>query len=148
MSPTSTLPRTEAPAWTEPRIVNESPALKPSVGAEPVGELQVRIGEKIRKIRVDRNLTQKGFADQIQVNVSYIGPLEKGIKTPSIHTLERIAAAFSLPVSYFFLDDDDPAESESSTLYKLRALLSSRTEEERAFLYKTLVELTKVLPQS
>ena len=111
------------------------------------GDLQTRIGEKIRKIRVDRRLTQKAFADRIAVNVSYIGPLEKGIKTPSIHTLDRIAQAFRLPVSYFFLDDDDPEESESSTLYKLRALLNSRTEEERAFLYRALVELTKVLPE-
>lgn len=156
MPPTTILPRAESspsnhtpPARVGGVATLEKPAVRLPLQppSEPVGELQVRIGEKIRKIRVDRHLTQKAFADQIAVNVSYIGPLEKGIKTPSIHTLERIAQAFNLPVSYFFLDDGDPEESESSTLFKLRALLSSRSEEERAFLYKTLVELTKVLPE-
>ena len=104
--------------------------------------LRQTIGRQIRRIRRDHALTQQAFARRIGVNASYIGPLEKGQKTPSISTLERLSAEFSVPIFNFFVDDEieDRAAAE-----RIRALVMSRPLEEREFLLKTLEEMVKLL---
>lgn len=104
--------------------------------------LRKTIGRHIRRIRRDHALTQQAFARRIGVNPSYIGPLEKGQKTPSIATLERLSSEFSIPIFNFFVDEEleDRAAAE-----KIRALVMSRPIEERDFLLKTLEEMVKLL---
>ncbi|MBI3928725.1 MAG: helix-turn-helix transcriptional regulator [Armatimonadetes bacterium] len=100
------------------------------------------IGRHIRRVRRDHALTQQAFARRIGVNASYIGPLEKGQKSPSITTLERVSQEFSVPIFSFFIDDEveDRAAAE-----RIRALVMSRPTEERDFLLKTLEEMVKLL---
>ncbi|MEA5083669.1 MAG: helix-turn-helix transcriptional regulator [Lachnospiraceae bacterium] len=59
----------------------------------------IRIGNKIRKLRLDRNLTQETFSEAIGISVSYIGQLERGQRNPSISTLESIAKTLEVPLS-------------------------------------------------
>lgn len=100
------------------------------------------IGRHIRRIRRDHALTQQAFARRIGVNASYIGPLEKGLKTPSVATLEKLSQEFNVPVFSFFIDDEveDRAAAE-----RIRALVMSRPLEEREFLLKTLESMVKLL---
>ena len=58
-----------------------------------------RIGNNIRKLRLDRNLTQKTFSEAIGISVSYLGQLERGQRNPSISTLESIANALEVSLS-------------------------------------------------
>ncbi len=87
-------------------------------------------------------MTQQAFAKRIGVNASYIGPLEKGQKTPSIATLEKLSEEFSIPIFNFFIDEEveDRAAAE-----RIKALVMSRPTEERDFLLKTLEEMVKLL---
>ncbi len=104
--------------------------------------LRITIGRHIRRIRRDHALTQQAFAKRIGVNPSYIGPLEKGLKTPSIATLERLSEEFSFPIFNFFVDD---RQEDRAAADKIRALVVSRPPEERDFLLKTLEEMVKLL---
>jgi transcriptional regulator with XRE-family HTH domain len=100
------------------------------------------IGRHIRRLRRDHALTQQAFAKRIGVNASYIGPLEKGDKVPSLSMLERLAAAFSVPIFYFFIDDE---KEDRGTVERIRALVGSRPLEEREFLLKTIEGMVKLL---
>ena len=100
------------------------------------------IGRHIRRLRRDHALTQQGFAKRIGVNASYIGPLEKGDKVPSLSMLERLAGAFSVPIFYFFIDDE---KEDRGAVDRIRALVGSRPPEEREFLLKTIEEMVKLL---
>lgn len=59
------------------------------------------IGEKIKSLRVQNNLTQRELADEINFSHSYIGDLENNRTNPSIKTLEVIANYFELETTYF-----------------------------------------------
>lgn len=64
------------------------------------------IGEKIRKARKEKNITQTSLCkDKITRNM--LSSIERGVANPSLDTLKYIAARLSLPVSYLVSDDDN-----------------------------------------
>lgn len=89
-------------------------------------------------------MTQQGLAEKIGVNASYIGPLEKGLKCPSIAVLEKLSAVLGQPIFSFFLDDtgEDPAESDA---LRVSALLATHPADERRFLLRMTEEMSGVL---
>lgn len=93
-----------------------------------MSRIELIIGRKINEIRHRSHLTQVEFAEAIDVHPSYIGPIEKGRKCPSFHTLLRIAQQFQIPVYEFFLDLDEGVDE---PLLELNLLLSSHPEAER-----------------
>ncbi|MBN9416106.1 MAG: helix-turn-helix transcriptional regulator [Candidatus Eremiobacteraeota bacterium] len=100
------------------------------------------IGRHIRRIRRDHAMTQQALAKRIGVNASFIGPLEKGQKSPSLQTIERLSEVFSVPTFTFFIDDE---AEDRAAIDRIRALVGSRSAEERDFLLKTLEEMVKLL---
>lgn len=59
-------------------------------------EVQRAIGENLRALRRIYGMTQEAAAARIGVHPSYIGPIEKGLKCPSVPLLCRMADAFEL----------------------------------------------------
>lgn len=60
------------------------------------------IGEKIRKLRTEKGITQRELSHAINFSHSYIGDLECNRTYPSIKTLESIAKYFEVEIGYFF----------------------------------------------
>lgn len=69
--------------------------------------LAVQIGQRARKIRQMRGLTQKALAAHLvgRVDYSYIGKIERGEQLPSLKVLQRVAEALNVPLGYFFFDE-------------------------------------------
>jgi Predicted transcriptional regulators len=57
-----------------------------------------QIGNKIRQFRIERNLTQEEFAEEIGISVSYVGQIERGQRKASIQTLESIGSRLEVPL--------------------------------------------------
>jgi transcriptional regulator with XRE-family HTH domain len=89
-------------------------------------------------------MTQQCLAEKIGVNASYIGPLEKGLKCPSISVLLRLSDVLEQPIFSFFLDDSGD-EAVDSTSQRIAAMLASHPNDEKAFLLKMLEEMSLVL---
>lgn len=62
------------------------------------------IGEKIKKLRKEYNLTQKQFGEKIHVDGSFISRVERGTQKVSIETLLTISKTYSVGLDYFFVD--------------------------------------------
>jgi transcriptional regulator with XRE-family HTH domain len=90
------------------------------------------------------DLTQQGLAEKIGVNASYIGPLEKGLKCPSITVLQKLAQELGQPVFSFFLDDRADARDEGEG-DRVMALLASHPREERRFILRMVEEMSTLL---
>lgn len=48
-------------------------------------------GERIKKARKEKNMSQKELAEKIGVSASMIGQYENGLRNPKIETIQRIA---------------------------------------------------------
>jgi transcriptional regulator with XRE-family HTH domain len=61
-----------------------------------------KLGKKIREVRKQRGLTQAELAEKAGISVNFIGKVERGIHSPSVTTIERIAEALNVKVSALF----------------------------------------------
>lgn len=63
------------------------------------------LGAKLRELRKERNLTQRNLADKAGISVNAISLIERDQISPSVSTLQSLATAFNIKMSYFFADD-------------------------------------------
>jgi len=57
-------------------------------------------GKRIRKLRVEQNLTREETAEKADISSRFLSDIENGRKGFSAHTLVRIANCFSVPCGY------------------------------------------------
>jgi transcriptional regulator with XRE-family HTH domain len=55
------------------------------------GDLQYRLGQNLRALRLARGLSQEEFADLLGYHRTYIGGLERGERNVTLQTLARLA---------------------------------------------------------
>lgn len=54
-------------------------------------------GKTIKNLRMERELTQNNLADMINSERSHISDIERGIKSPSLAMIFRLAEALQIP---------------------------------------------------
>ncbi len=62
-----------------------------------------RLGTLIRQLRLEEGLSQEEFADLCGLHRTYIGLIERGEKTITIETAQKIAMALKMPLSQLLL---------------------------------------------
>ncbi len=62
------------------------------------------IADKILFLRRANKLTQENFAEKSGLDLRTVARAESGKHRPSAQTMELIASAFNIPISYFFDD--------------------------------------------
>ncbi|MFO0604543.1 MAG: helix-turn-helix transcriptional regulator [Polyangiales bacterium] len=100
-------------------------------GARP-GARFARFGERLRALRTAASLTQAELAERADLDVSYVSQLERGLRDPSLSSIEAVAGALGLSVAQFF--DDAAAAAGAARDAQARAIaqeLSSLDEESR-----------------
>lgn len=70
--------------------------------------MQQSINQRVKKIRVTRNLTQSEFADSISISRSQYSQIEAEKQLPTIETLRKIATIYG--VNYGYLIDGKPQD--------------------------------------
>jgi transcriptional regulator with XRE-family HTH domain len=65
----------------------------------------VYLGLKLRKLRKEQSLTQLELAQQVGITNGQISTIERGVSSPSLATLNRIARALNVPMTEFFVDE-------------------------------------------
>jgi len=85
------------------------------------------IGERIKELRKKSGFTQKELAQHIhgKIDYTYIGKIERGGQYPSLKMLEKIGKAFSVPLGYFF-DNDNFLRSIELLPGEIKKLLKDR----------------------
>lgn len=98
-----------------------------------------QIGEKIRKIRLSKNLTQEYIANVADVNVSHISNIENNRVKVSLSTLVQICNALDTTVDYILAEEynQPSAAIEQEILHELH-LCSDETKEQILKIVKAL----------
>ena len=67
-------------------------------------------GQKLKKLRTEKNLTQKDLADQLHVTFQTVSKWESDINEPDFSTLKEIAKLLDCSIEYLFSEDEQPVE--------------------------------------
>jgi transcriptional regulator with XRE-family HTH domain len=59
---------------------------------------RVVLGKNVRKYRQQRKLTQEQLAFEAQIDLTYMGGIERGRRNPSLLVMARIADALMVPL--------------------------------------------------
>jgi transcriptional regulator with XRE-family HTH domain len=65
-------------------------------------DVNIDFGKRIAELRKKANLSQEKFAFKCDVDRTYIGTLERGEKSPTLNTIEKIARALGISKSELF----------------------------------------------
>lgn len=57
------------------------------------------VGKNVRKIRQQRRMTQEKLAFEAEIDLTYVGGIERGKRNPSLMVMARIAEALSVPLT-------------------------------------------------
>jgi transcriptional regulator with XRE-family HTH domain len=59
---------------------------------------RVIFGSNVRKVRQQKRLTQEDLASEADIDLTYVGGIERGKRNPSLMVMGRIAEALSTPL--------------------------------------------------
>jgi transcriptional regulator with XRE-family HTH domain len=59
-------------------------------------DLRSVLGENVRRLRRERSLTQEQLAFEAQIDLTYLGGIERGRRNPSLLVIGRLAAALGV----------------------------------------------------
>lgn len=74
------------------------------------------IKNKIKELRISKNLTQQQLADELHVTKQAISKWEKGKSVPDIASVELIASFFGVSADYLINDSIEATDSETPTV--------------------------------
>lgn len=66
------------------------------------------IGEKIRSIRKEKNMTISHLANEIEVTSGYISQIERDLIDPSLSVLKKICKTLDITLSKLFSEESSP----------------------------------------
>ena len=64
----------------------------------------ISLGKRIRKIRIERHLTQEQLAEACELSTAHIGHIERGTRALSIESLITISNVLEVSTDYLLLD--------------------------------------------
>lgn len=67
--------------------------------------VQERFGERVRELRLARNLSQEALAFKAGVHRTYLGGIERGERNPSLKNITALAKALNVTLAQLFSFD-------------------------------------------
>ena len=67
-------------------------------------KLLIRMGERIKAIRLSKNMTQNQLAMECDFEKASLSRIESGLSNPTIRTLNKISLALDVSLADFFKD--------------------------------------------
>jgi transcriptional regulator with XRE-family HTH domain len=64
----------------------------------------VIVGRNVRRLRVQKGMTQEELAFEAKIDLTYMGGIERGRRNPSLMVMARIANALSVPLGKLLTD--------------------------------------------
>src|SRR3990172_9251097 len=98
--------------------------------------LKFEIGRRLKRLRLEKGLTQKELAAEVGLDYTYIGKIERGEQLPSLKILLKISEVLAVPVNHFFQDEALPVVS----VAELKRLVNTDKGEELLKALKLLHE--------
>lgn len=70
-------------------------------------QIKTYVGERIKSLRIAKNLTQAELGEEVNLPQSYIAAIERGLRNISLDTLHKLMIALSITPSELFRSYDN-----------------------------------------
>jgi transcriptional regulator with XRE-family HTH domain len=100
----------------------------------------MKLHEKIKALRKEREISQEMLAEQAQINISYLSRLENGHNEPSVEVFKRIADALGVSADYLLDESDEITEVrlEDKALSERVRMIDSLDEADRQAVFQVI----------
>lgn len=78
----------------------------------------IQIGEQIRHYRRLKNMSQENLALAAGITPAFVGYIERGLKSPTVNTLQKISTALNISLAELF----SPIPSEPVSRSQIRSI--------------------------
>lgn len=92
-----------------------------------------QLGERIKQLRLDKNLTLKDVAKRTGLSISFISQLEHNKTSATLESFKKVSEALGVNPSYFFKTAETDARSTV-----VRGALDQENYEANTFIYRDL----------
>jgi len=88
-----------------------------------------QVGASIRRFRTQRGLSQEKLALECGMNPAFLGHVERGLRCPTVYTLERICEGLGISVAELFLANGsaDFPRANAAALQHISVILAGLT---------------------
>lgn len=83
----------------------------------------IQIGQRVRKLRRDKEYTQEQIAELVGASCSFVGHIERGEKILSVETLARLSKALETDMDYIVFGASRGTRVNEELLNELKELL-------------------------
>ena len=102
----------------------------------------INVGERIRYFRKLRGWSQENLTLQADINPAFLGHLERGLKSPTVTTLEKIVVALDISLAELFADPEPAADEKDQLLNQIRDQIKDLSNED---LHRIMIILQNIL---
>lgn len=96
------------------------------------------LGKRIRSIRISLGINQEELAFKAGISAAHLGQIERGLKSPTITTIDKIAKALNITLPILFSFDIISQPAYPPRLNKIYSYISDLDDTE-------LSEITKII---
>ncbi|MEK4508239.1 helix-turn-helix domain-containing protein [Paenibacillus sp. FSL K6-2524] len=109
-----------------------------------MSNISITVGEKIRELRQQRGFSQEKLAFKAGITPSYMGQIERGEKSPTIDTLDKVTRALNIELSDLFVfTSNETSDLETTHIDKITYQLLGRTPYEQEEIFNFIKRLLK-----
>ena len=94
----------------------------------------IKIGERIRKIREDLHMSRETFSEMIDISDVFLGQLERGERSLSTKTLVKIVKFTGLSSDFILFGN----ETSNNTISKINIMLEKCSNDFVEYIYKII----------
>ena len=94
----------------------------------------IKIGERIRKIREDLKMSREKFSEMIDISDVFLGQLERGERSLSTKTLVKIVSFTGISSDFILFGTQTP----DNTILKINRILNKCSDDVLSYVYNLI----------
>ncbi|WP_071544601.1 helix-turn-helix domain-containing protein [Pseudodesulfovibrio hydrargyri] len=106
-----------------------------------MSDLKVRLGNRIRELRIARNLSQDSVAERFGSSGKYLGEVERAECNVSIEKLEKIAEALEVPIGSLL--DNAHMEDRAYLIKDIGGMLDEADDDEVRLVHRLVSDVLR-----
>ena len=101
------------------------------------------VGNKVKKARREKGITQEKFAEELGVSVSFISQVESGDKKFNLTRISEVSQILEKPVGYF-IDGYTEEAGTGSDFEKINSILKNMTKKQLRLSLEVIRAIEKI----